>query len=689
MRTYLSIFSLLIAFSTASAQGFHWEPTHGPATDAAWMLLVNGNGDIVAGSTNAIVRSTDQGQHWLPLPNSSGIVPRFPVFASLPDGHIIVGNKRINGDGSGSPVTLPIPASDVLYADRFGNLYANLFSATSFSRSFDEGNTWTKINAPAGETLNCIGVDAQHYYAGTATGIYFSSDSGTTWRRELNDLPRGNYAEIETGPNGSVWTLMASETGVSNSLYRSNDFGQTWKQIASDLRSPFYDHTIAVKNDTQALLSGNGAVFFIDDSTVTPLYFAPTNGGDAPEFNISCVDSSGDWLESGGYDDSKEGNSLFTSTVFLSTDDSASIWTPIPAPFSSVTALTSANKTLFATQALGTFVLGDSGNWSLESATVVPNIVGDPFDNGLLGSAGGGGVDRSTDGGVTWTNIFPSAPSGTMFAVATAARILFAGSQGVYVTTDDGSTWNETNDAAVIGTVTGIAYYLGSIYVSTTNGLFVSTNSGNAWTAITPTGASAIASLHVGNDGTIAFLSNNTMFRSDDRGATWQTIANISSGGFALSGSGDIFAPAPSGVVYWPNGSTKTFSLNDSLQGQSVSALALASDGTLYAAVPGLGVWKGVGDLALANVKASQSSIIASPNPAFPNPASTNVRISLPFVGNWNVTARDALGREVTMPYKTTGTEAVCDVSTLVPGAYQIELQLGTERFGTRVDVVR
>jgi hypothetical protein len=351
-----------------------------------------------------------------------------------------------------------------------------------------------------------------------------------------------------------------------------------------------------------------------------------------------------------------------------------------------VSALYAADNTLFASHAFGTFIMDDSGNWLLKSPYVVPNIVVNPYDNSLLGSAGGGGVDRSTDSGATWTNIFPSAPSGILFAAATSASTIYAGAQGVYVTTNSGTTWNETNDAA-LGAITGLwANNTGTLYASSTKGLFVSTNSGNSWSNISPSGAFSINSLCSNAAGVLALTSSGTVYRSNDQGATWYSVSIPNGTGLVLNTNGDVFASSTSGVYYWPNNSTLTYNVSDSLQGRNVMALAISSDGSLYAAVPGLGVWKGVGDLSTLSV-AEQPS--ASTVAASPNPASSNVNITLPTSGNWTATALDALGRVCAMSYKLSGETLQCDLSTLVPGAYEIVLRSGEKQFVARIQVIR
>ncbi len=684
MRFFFSFVSLLFAFTSASAQGFHWEPTHGPSTDAAWMLLVNGNGDLIASSLNAIVRSTDEGRHWVPFPNSN-FVGETPAAATLPDGHIFIGNTRLNFDGYGRK-TLSNGTVSFFYSDRNGNVYS--VGTSSIARSSDDGNAWQTIHGPASETMNCIAVDAGHYYVGTNTGVYSSSDSGATWKRSLNGLPNSSYLGIQTGSAGRVWAASWAENG--SSTFVSYDFGETWSPIASPgFRSA---HLITARKDNTALLyygdECGGGLGYLSDSNLTNVgSFLQSKDGSLGGYNVAALDSNGNWVATSGEEcNGPDDMSGAASNIYFTSNDSANTWKPIPAPLSTITALFPAYNTVIGLHQLGSFIMDDSENWRHSSTNSVTISESDPYDNSLLGSSANGGLQRSTDSGVTWTNIFPSAPAGLIYAAATSARTIYAGSNGVFVTTNSGSTWNETNDAT-LGTITGLLVSTtGTIYASSSNGLFVSNNSGNSWSSIGPSGTSPLNFLRTNAAGTLALSSSGVVFRSNDQGTTWQSASIPNGTGLVINNNGDVFTSSATGVYYWPNHSTLTYKVSDSLQGRHVTALAMSAGGSIYAAVPGLGVWKGVGDLSTLSVAEQPSAITLT---ASPNPASSNVNITLPSEGNWTAIASDALGRACAMSYDLSGETLQCDLSKLAPGTYEIILRSGEKHFVSRVQVIR
>jgi hypothetical protein len=143
---------------------------------------------------------------------------------------------------------------------------------------------------------------------------------------------------------------------------------------------------------------------------------------------------------------------------------------------------------------------------------------------------------RSTDGGMTWTNIgaglppvtpcsFPLVMNSTTYLVGCDGE--FGGAAGVYRTTDSGATWK------IQTTLGGIYAPLvatdGSIYWSTPSaaGIARSTDQGESWVNVVAGGPDTVGSFHPIElpDGRIATIGPEYgpqyVLLSKDQGATW------------------------------------------------------------------------------------------------------------------------------------------------------------------------
>lgn len=173
-------------------------------------------------------------------------------------------------------------------------------------------------------------------------------------------------------------------------------------------------------------------------------------------------------------------------------------------------------------------------------------------------------VVRSTDGGVTWTNVTPphAAMSGTRIAVDPAnsshAVALFGGGFGggeVWVTTDAGATWTDRS-AGLPGNPMRAAAYAGSrilvgggqLFGTQNVGLYASSDLGATWTKLDdaswPLAVVSSVAVDPNDVQTIVVATDGTgIHRSRDGGATWE----IGIGGSgALSAQSVRFAPGSS-----------------------------------------------------------------------------------------------------------------------------------------------
>jgi photosystem II stability/assembly factor-like uncharacterized protein len=676
-------FCLCLVSAVNAQQRFHWMTTGGPGANPPTVLTVNTNGDIIAGSRNILMRSTDDGVNWtrLPIPlyldyiNSAVALPGGNIVALFNNFTIV----RMNADGS-SLTTLPTTNADWIESDRSGNLFA-MQSSTMIARSKDAGDTWDTIIGPSGEKINGFSDDESTYYVATETGIYTSTDQGNSWRRALNGLVTGPYYWILAGHDGYAWANCGN-----SGFYLSTDYGQEWTRTTLTID---YDYGMVASSNNDVLLMISGPVVATFDGSNAK----NSNIGIAP--GAFAFDSSGHWLAAA--------NGL--PNIYRTSSDTSSVWQSLSVPLSSSSFLYREFSTIVANTLVNVinepitdrcnFILDTLNDWRLLIRGNSQMPLGmDFFDNSMLGTLSGSDLMRSTDSGKSWSaNILASLPAGTVCAAITAPNRIYAATKGVYYTDDVGKDWSETNDNILTGAVTALCSdSSGRLYAACSSSLFTTSDQGNSWQKLpilVP--INTVSNMRVNRAGTIAICgSSDIVLRSEDNGANWQinflpdqsTITDI-----YISPTSDVFASSNSGVFYWPAGGTNFVNASDGLDSIGVNALAADSAGNIYAATNGMGVWVGVGNPALLGV--AEHSSIAGNVTVSPNPASSIVNIALPSSEIWNAVAMDCLGRELPMKYSLTGETLQCDVSNLIPGAYEIIIRSGANQIVSRVQVIR
>ncbi len=152
----------------------------------------------------------------------------------------------------------------------------------------------------------------------------------------------------------------------------------------------------------------------------------------------------------------------------------------------------------------------------------------------------GGGIYRSTDGGISWASSNGAMASTYALSLVAIGRNIFAGSgtgEGISVSTDDGVTWRTDNNGlppSPYGFQTGV---IRALIVSGTHifagindpnaVVYCSTDSGISWnfagSGITSGSISAFATASGGNDSIIVAGTNDGVFLSTDFGSTWES----------------------------------------------------------------------------------------------------------------------------------------------------------------------
>ncbi|MBI2837404.1 MAG: hypothetical protein HYX75_03770 [Acidobacteria bacterium] len=333
---------------------------------------------IYVGATNKISRSTDGGVNWAPYEG---------VFGGI--GDIVISGSSILAGSS-------------------GGMY----------RSTDRGGTWAGTNAgikATHVTSICSAPSAPRtvYAACFGSGIFGSSDSGSTWKR----LPYPGRLDgikpvvvVHPKDPNTVYGLTYEWAGVGAELYKSRDAGQSWTKVYG----ASVDHlVIDPKNPNRILAAGRGAGWTSDSPA---LHESVDGGATWVVHELGVTDT---------YVTALAVDPRDTRIVYLGGGDGS-------------------KAIVYRTR--------DGGkSWTNATGSItgyeVQSIDCDPRTSGVLYAAVyAGGVFRSQDGGESWVRVSYD-DLRWVKASPLAPRQLYAGGPGgVFVSSDQGTTWAELGD---------------------------------------------------------------------------------------------------------------------------------------------------------------------------------------------------------------------------------------------------
>lgn len=217
----------------------------------------NLNTYYVGSPAGGIWKSTDAGVSWIPL---TDYLPQIGV----------------------SGIAIDPNNSNIIYIttgdDDAGDSYF-----VGVMKSTDGGITWNSTGSLSGTSANEIYIDpsnSQIIWVATSSGLYKSTDSGTSWALKLS----GNIKDFKLKPNNP--TIIYAVT--SNTFYRSTDGGTSFSTITSGLPTSSsrltidvtpanseYVYLLSAKSDQsfQGLYkSTNGGSTFIKTSQTTDIF---------------------------------------------------------------------------------------------------------------------------------------------------------------------------------------------------------------------------------------------------------------------------------------------------------------------------------------------------------------------------------------------------------------------------------
>lgn len=433
-----------------------------------------------------------------------------------------------------------------------------MFAVTTIGilKTTDGWATWTNVQGGSFRDIEFKPGDPTTIYATTTDTFYRSTNSGTSWSVVSTGLPTGeNRAAIAVSAANSnyVYYLAGPNvgTGAFKGIFRSTNSGASFSTMATtpnilgysntgadNSSQSWYDLSIAV-NPTDANNPISGSINI----------WRSTDGG----VNNTCITN---WFQPSGafeyvHPDIHEmvynpvDNKLYCGSdggISVSTDHGvtwSNIWNGLQIMQFYRIAGAESNQNLL--------VGGSQDNGSNKytgSPTIEHILGGDGMDcmvdynntNNLYYSFQNGGLQRSTNGGTTYTGIQPSGSTGawvTPYAMdASNPSILYGGYNDVYRSTNMGTSWTNLGSDGRGALAIGVNDPA-RLYAANGSALQTSANTGGSWSTITgPWPALTITYITVdpSNASRVwitlgGYTSGQKVYESTNAGGSWTNIS--------------------------------------------------------------------------------------------------------------------------------------------------------------------
>jgi PKD repeat protein len=514
--------------ATWNPSGLTWTASQGRLIRK---LIINPNDPtiIIAATSNGMYRTADSGATWTQVQASIGY---YDVEFKPGDPNVVYGSgtrvyKSTNGGVSWTQLTSGVPNSDVeriaIEVTEANPNYVYLLAGRSSDqgllgvyRSTNSGTSFTLVKGPTGPNL--LGWDTNGGDSGGqafydlafavspfdedelivgGVNVWRSTNGGTSWNMVAHWYGGGGNPYVHADHHfigflpGSATTYF---TACDGGLYKTTNSGNSWTDLSANL-------TIAQQYRLSLSASSEGLLIAgHQDNGINKLNagsWSEIKGGDGMDCFIDRTNNNimyGSYVY-GDYARSTNGGNNWTSiNSGIPTGSGSADWLSVwhQDPVSSTTLYAGGREDFYRTTNSGS-------NWSSigtppGSANIVEFAIA-PSNNQIVYAIKRNAISKSTNGGVSWTNVTGSIPTSAYFtnlAVhSTDPNIVWMTVSGyidgnkVYKTIDGGANWTNVSTGLPNVPCNTIVFQDGSgddpVYVGTDIGVFYLDNNAGTW----------------------------------------------------------------------------------------------------------------------------------------------------------------------------------------------------------------
>ena len=494
---------------------FRFRPaTHPTIGGRVYLGLSVPDGPATAGH---LYRSSDGGDSWLDLtPNLPQVDTNITAitFDPLDANHIFVGTRdgyiylSTNGGSSWTQAARPDAHIERLVVNPFG-----VHEVWAVTNGTDWGTSYLWRS-----TDSALTQWEQNFQANNIT--FHPTISGTIWAAS-----GGGYVSVDGGQNWGPVAVGLTDVldfaidpqnpdtvyvGTMRGVHKSLDNGQTWAEAVTGLSGVLPNLGLAALpiNPDEVYAASNGRVFrSLTGGQVWDELAAPQIWEARPHMRLLAVDPAvptriylGDSHAFAVHHSDDKGQSWLTAALPLppgATD--GGIWCVMPHPTIPGRILAGAGLYGIPGQYPGALYLSENygESWSRINTGAISGVATVVFDpaSPQIGFAGteGGGLLKSTDGGITWQPLTTWTSGDNVLAVAVhpTNHKVFASTmsegQGIFVSANGGLSWNKLAEQPTTGPVWELLFTQGALPVlyagGMESGLSFSTDEGLSWTS--------------------------------------------------------------------------------------------------------------------------------------------------------------------------------------------------------------